>query len=81
MQPCMGTREFPAYYEWGSSGDEPIDESEDFGLMVYDVFDLNRREISKKTESSVSLFNAKMVHGVIEIPPYNSPLVLKPEGR
>ena len=41
VQPVMGAREFPAYFTWGSTGETPIQESLDLGLMVYDVFDLN----------------------------------------
>lgn len=78
MQPSMGTREFPAYFEWGSSGLPPIDESMDLGLMLYDVFDLYEWKVRKTAEPAVSLFRANMEHGVIDIPPYSSPLVLKP---
>lgn len=80
VQPVMGTREFPAYFEWGSTGEPPIDASMDLGLMLYDVFDLNVWKVGKQSEPSVSLYRAKMEHGVIEVPPYTSPLVLKP-GR
>ena len=78
-QPVLGSRECPAYYEWGSSGTPPIDETVDLGYMVYDVFDLKEWKVGKKAEPSVSLYHAQMVHGVIEVPPYDSPLVLKPE--
>ena len=78
VQPCMGVREFPAYYEWGSSGEPPIDESCDLGLMLYDVFDLHEWKVGKQAEPSVSLFRAQLDHGVLTVPPYDSPLVLKP---
>lgn len=78
VQPCMGAREFPAYYEWGSSGEPPIDESCDLGLMLYDVFDLHEWKVGKQAEPSVSLFRAQLDHGVLTVPPYDSPLVLKP---
>ncbi len=80
MQPCMGVREFPAYFEWGSDGTPAIDESADFGLMVYDVFDLHRWQVTKTAEPSISLYRAHMEHGVITVPPYDSESVLKP-GR
>ena len=80
VQPSMGTREFPAYFEWGSSGAEPIPDSMDLGLMLYDVFDLHEWKVTKKAEPYVSLFRAKMENGVIDIPPFDSPLVLKPGG-
>ena len=78
VQPVMGTREFPAYFEWGSDGEAPIQEDLDLGLMVYDVFDLNVWKVGKQAEPSVSLYHAKMEQGVIHVPPYASPLVLKP---
>lgn len=77
MQPCMGTREFPAYFEWGSSGIAPIDVTMDLGLMVYDVFDLRKWGVTKQTEPKVSLFHAYLEQGVVRIPPYHSPEVLK----
>lgn len=78
LQPSMGTREFPAYYQWGSMEESPIEDSTDLGLMLYDVYDLHQWKLGKKTEPSVSLYRAKMEHGVILVPPYDSPLVLKP---
>lgn len=78
LQPSMGTREFPAYYEWGSTGEEPITDNLNIGLMVYDVFNLHDFKVGKKAEPNVSLYRAKMENGVIEVPDYDSPLVLKP---
>lgn len=77
MQPCMGTREFPAYFEWGSSGLQRIRETADLGLMVYDVFNLHKWGVTKQAEPEVSLFHAYLNEGVLEIPPYDSPEVLK----
>ncbi len=78
LQPSMGPREVTAYYEWGSTGEPPIGESIDLGLMLYDVFDLHQWKVGKKAEPSVSLYRASMERGVIQVPPYDSPLVLKP---
>ena len=80
VQPVMGTREFPAYFEWGATEESPICEDQDFGLMVYDVFDLHRYQVGKRAEPSISLYRAKMNQGIIAVPPYDSELVLKP-GR
>lgn len=77
MQPCMGTREFPAYFEWGDSGRQAIKETGDLGLMVYDVFNLHKWGVTKQTEPEVSLFHARLKDGVLEVPPYDSPEVLK----
>ena len=72
LQPCMGVREFPAYFEWGSSGMPPIPESLALVWMLYDVFDLHNWQ---KTEPERSLFDARMENGVIEVPPFDSPLI------
>lgn len=77
MQPCMGTREFPAYFEWGNSERKAIAENMDLGLMVYDVFNLHKWGITKQAEPEVSLFHAYLNEGVVEVPPYDSPEVLK----
>lgn len=79
LQPSMGTREFPAYYEWGNWGEAPIAETMDIGWMVYDVFDLHKWEVGKKVEPAVSLFHAKLESGVLLVPDYDSPLVKKPQ--
>lgn len=78
LQPCMGTREFPAYYEYGSTGEPPIPMDMDLGLMLYDTFDLHKWKVEKQAEPAVSLYRARMEQGVIHVPPYDSPLVLKP---
>lgn len=77
MQPCMGTREFPAYFEWDSGTGEPVDVTMDLGLMVYDVFNLHKWGVTKQAEPEVSLFHAHLNRGVLEVPPYDSPEVLK----
>lgn len=80
FQPSLGLREFVCYF--GPSGDSPpIEDSCDLGYMLYDVFDFkNDIEVSEKTNPRISLFNAKMDRGVIDVPDIDSPLVLKPEG-
>lgn len=49
----------------------------DMGLMVYDVFNLRKWGVTKQAEPEVSLFHARLEHGILEIPPYDSPEVLK----
>jgi CRISPR-associated protein Cas5d len=76
-QPSLGLREFVCYFD--NPGDlKPIEESLDLGIMLYDVFDLHKFEVTKKAEPYISLFHAKMENGVIEIPEFDSELVLKP---
>lgn len=77
MQPALGMREFVAYFEESDGLRHPIDDSLDIGLMVYDVFDLHDYSVSKKAKPKLSLFHAVMDHGIIEIPPYDSPEVVK----
>lgn len=77
MQPGLGIREFVAYFEESDGTRPSIDESLDAGWMVYDVFDLHDFSVSKKAKPKLSLFRAVMDHGVIEVPLYDSPEVVK----
>lgn len=84
MQPSLGLKEFIAYFEEYDPSvhtDRPIEDSMDIGLMVYDIFDLHDCSVQKKTKFQLSLFHAVMDHGVIQIPPYDSPDVLKGGSR
>ena len=75
----MGMREFVCYYS-EPTNTPPTNESLDIGIMLYDVFDLNKYAVTPKAEPFVSLFHAKLENGILEVPPYDSELVLKPEG-
>lgn len=77
MQPSLGQREFVAYFEESDNTRPPIKDSLDAGLMVYDVFDLHDSTVRKRVQPKLSLFHAVMEHGVIQVPPYDSPAVLK----
>ena len=76
-QPSLGMREFVCYFEESDGIRKPIDESRDLGLMVYDVFDPRDCSVSKKANPKLSLYHARMEHGVINVPPYESEEVLK----
>ena len=76
-QPALGLREFAAYFEESDGQRQPIDENLDAGFMVYDVFSPYDCVVRKKTEPQLSLYHAVMEHGVIQVPPYESPEVLK----
>lgn len=82
MQPSLGLREFVAYFQEGDSenGPPPIPVDMDLGLMVYDIFDLHDYEIRKKVRPQLSLYHCVMRQGVIQVPPYDSPEVLKGAG-
>ncbi len=63
-QPCMGTREFPAYFELIEDNRPPkhYRESRDLGWMLYDM------NFAADPESpSPSFFRAEMVEGVIDL--------------
>jgi CRISPR-associated protein Cas5d len=76
-QPYFGCSEFVCYFELftGSQGDG-IAMKEDLGLMLYDVFDLSRPGSSHDSQS-ISLFRARLEHGVLQIPAYASDAVFK----
>ena len=80
-QPYLGCREFGAYFELLESlaTEQPHDHSENIGLMLYDVFDLSRPGANSDAPS-ISLFEASIKNGVLEIPAYSSHLVKKPKG-
>lgn len=74
QQPYLGCREFPCYFEPASPTDPPPCALDlDLGLMLYDVFAPNQ----PNALPAVSLFRATLRSGVLEVPEYSSPLVLK----
>lgn len=76
-QPSFGLREFSCYFEESDGVRQPIRMSMDAGLMLYDLFAPEDVEIPKKVKVQMSLFHAVMENGVILVPPYDSPEVLK----
>jgi len=79
QRPCMGCREFVAFFEWSDPEVVPVAKEEinmDCGLLLYDVFDLRVRS-DKKVAVSPSFFHAKIVKNLLEVPPYESKLVMK----
>ncbi len=78
-QPYFGCREFPAYFELienGNRGPDPIPLDQDIGWMLYDVFDLSRPGRSDDGPS-ISLFNASIRAGVMDVPEFDSAAVHK----
>lgn len=75
-QPYFGCREFPAYFELQGTSQPPFPFDLEVGLMLYDVFDLGRQG-SNRSRPCISLFRASVKGGVLEVPPYDSPQVLK----
>ena len=82
VQPALGLKEFVAYFQEGDCerGPKPIPVDMDLGLMVYDIFDLHDCEVREKTRPRLSLYHCVMRQGVIQVPPYDSPEVLKGEA-
>jgi CRISPR-associated protein Cas5d len=83
VQPSLGLKEFVAYFSEPSQPEPPpIAEDLDAGLMVYDVFDfVHDIQVKKKTTPALSLFHGVMNQGVIQVPSYESPEVLKGGSR
>ena len=83
QQPYFGCREFPAFFEWidpaAPPAGDPYDLDMDLGYMLYDVFDLSRQGTSE-SRPAISLFHGRVRQGVLEVPPYDDPSVLKVEG-
>lgn len=68
-QPCLGTREFPANFELierGAALPTAIPETRDLGFMLWDI------DHQAKGRPSM-LFHARLVDGVLKVPPPNSP--------
>lgn len=79
-QPYLGCREFPAYFRLAESDKSPESSfplDQEIGWMLYDVFDLSRPGTSQDLPC-VSLFQAVVRKGVLEVPEYDSPEVRKP---
>lgn len=83
QQPYLGCREFPAYFELldaPHAAVEPVSETRDLNLdlgpILYDVFDLSRPGRSDDPPA-ISLFHAQVRSGVLEIPAWDDPAVLK----
>lgn len=84
-QPYLGCREFTGYFRLvEDEGAAPVPYNEKIGWMLYDVFDLSRPGRPLRTDRgekpSISLFEAEVVQGVLEVPPYASPQVRKGGG-
>jgi CRISPR-associated protein Cas5d len=83
QQPSLGCREFVAFFRYLETLEgepTPCSFSQDLGLMLYDVFDL-RQTNDCHAPPLVSLFRARVVNGVLDVPPFDSDAVIKPEER
>ncbi|MGI5854526.1 MAG: type I-C CRISPR-associated protein Cas5c [Bacillota bacterium] len=79
-QPYFGCREFAAFFcqaeMTNAQPAQPI--NLDLGFMLYDVFNLNEVRSDGYATPQISVFRANVKNGVLDIPAYESDLVLKP---
>ena len=84
QQPYFGCREFPAFFEYvdspGANVRLPVGLDQHLGFMLYDVFDLRKEIVRDNEKPFITLFDAYVRGGVIEVPAFNSETVKKP-GR
>jgi CRISPR-associated protein Cas5d len=82
QQPYFGCREFPAYFEYLPEGaprtPSPAPFDQHLGFMLYDVFDLVSDETDDQTEPFISVFDAHVRRGVLDVPPFGDAGVRKP---
>ena len=73
-QPFLGTKECVCYFSPVTTSIKPIQLSKDFGIMVYDIFDIRKNiPLDAKNQNEVTKFTfykADMVNGTIFVPPY-----------
>lgn len=83
QQPYFGCREFPAFFEYVEDGKSGKTASFDqhLGFMLYDVFDLSKDTVSEKDKPFITLFDAHVRNGVLDVPPFDSAAVKKPGGN
>lgn len=78
-QPYLGCREFPAFFrlvEAESLESPPKAWDIDIGFMLYDVFNLARPG-NCEDDPAISIFRAKVIGGVMQVPDYEESAVLK----
>lgn len=84
QQPYFGCREFPAFFEYLESPDAkvqlPAAIDQHLGFMLYDVFDLRQETVKDANKPFITLFDAHIRNGILEVPPFDSSAVKKP-GR
>jgi CRISPR-associated protein Cas5d len=81
QQPYFGCREFPAFFEpldFNAPAAPPVALDQHLGWMLYDVFDLTNESPTLDAVPFISVFDAAINGGVIDVPPYTSVAVRKP---
>lgn len=81
QQPYFGCREFPAFFEYVESQNandhSPAALDQHLGFMLYDVFDLRKEAVRFTDPPFITLFDAHVRDGVLEVPPFDSVEVKK----
>ena len=74
VQPYLGCREFPAFFDFATKNDmvvpPDINTDQDFGLMLYDVFDLDVMHPTGKvenTDAKITFFPAFLKDGILPV--------------
>jgi CRISPR-associated protein Cas5d len=85
QQPYFGCREFPAFFEYVEPG-APLERApaaldQHLGWMLYDVFDLDHEAPAFDGTPFISVFDATIRGGVIDVPEFASAAVRKPRER
>lgn len=81
QQPYFGCREFPAFFEYlepNAVAAPRVALDQHLGWMIYDVFDLANEAPGLDGTPFISVFDATMKAGVIDVPDYGSSAVRKP---
>ena len=84
QQPYLGCREFPAFFESLDSTAPkapPVALDQHLGWMLYDVFDLSNESPVLDVAPFISVFDATMIGGVIDVPAFASDAVRKPREQ
>ncbi len=81
QQPYLGCREFPAFFEYiepGAPDAAAVLLDQHLGWMLYDVFDLANEAPGLDGTPFISVFDASINKGVLDVPDYDSEAVRKP---
>lgn len=64
VRPCLGCREFPAYFAPPDGDEQPIDRTDDLGQMLFDL-----RYGGPQGRADPVFFTARLERGVLTVPP------------
>ena len=82
-QPYFGLRECLCYFSFPEGNEEPIVESKDLGVMLYDIFDprniepLDTDPKYRNNTTNITYYHPFMINGVINVPPIDSPEIFR----